>query len=75
MKTTIEINDALLQRAKQLAVEHNVSLKAIFEAALRGYLNEATQRLDPRSSCASARLAVGGCSPGWMRMTGRPSGR
>ena len=63
MKTTIEINDALLQRAKQLAVERNVSLKAIVEAALRGYLNEATQGLDPPSSCANTPLAVVGCSP------------
>jgi hypothetical protein len=43
MKTTIEINDALFQRAKQLAVERNVSLKTVVESALRGYLDEATQ--------------------------------
>jgi hypothetical protein len=35
MKTTIGIDDASLKRAKQLAIERNVSLKALLEAALR----------------------------------------
>jgi hypothetical protein len=58
MKTTIEINDALLQRAKQLAVERNVSLKAIFESALRGYLDGATQ--DPRPPFKLRKRTFGG---------------
>jgi hypothetical protein len=39
MKTTIEINDALLRRAKVHAAERNLSLKALVEQALRQYLD------------------------------------
>jgi predicted transcriptional regulator len=39
MKTTVEINDNLLQRAKRLAAERNETLKAILEAALRQFLD------------------------------------
>lgn len=39
MKTTLEINDVLLQRAKIHAVKRNLSLKAIVEQALRQYLD------------------------------------
>jgi len=35
MKTTIEISDALLRRAKQLAARKNTTLRAILEEALR----------------------------------------
>jgi hypothetical protein len=44
MKTTIEIEDALLKQAKQLAVEHNLSLKAVVELALRRFLEETNQQ-------------------------------
>jgi hypothetical protein len=39
MKTTIEINDALLRRAKVYAAERNLTLKALVEQALRQYLD------------------------------------
>ncbi len=38
MKTTIEINDALLQQAKRVALERKLSLKALVETALRQFL-------------------------------------
>jgi hypothetical protein len=43
MKTTIEISDALLRRAKQLAVRRKTTLRAVIEHALRDALaNEAS---------------------------------
>ena len=39
MKTTIEINDALLLQAKRLAAERHQTLKSILEAALRQFLD------------------------------------
>ena len=47
MKTTIEINDALLKRAKQLAVERNVSFKAILETARRRFVDQAQMPQQP----------------------------
>jgi hypothetical protein len=44
MKTTIEINDVLLQRAKQLALERHVSFKAVVETARRQFLEQAQAR-------------------------------
>jgi hypothetical protein len=38
MKTTIELNDALLQAAKDVAAREGTTLRVIFETALRGYL-------------------------------------
>ena len=38
MKTTIEISDALLRRAKQLAARRNTTLRAVLESALRDAL-------------------------------------
>jgi hypothetical protein len=64
MKTTIEINDALLRRAKQLAVERNVSLKAIIESALRGYLDEATQTPRPPFKLRKRTFSGRGLQPG-----------
>jgi Arc/MetJ family transcription regulator len=40
MKTTVDINDALLQQAKQLAAEREQTLKSILEAALRKFLDD-----------------------------------
>lgn len=39
MKTTLEINDPLLQRAKRLAAERNTTLRMVIETALRQYLD------------------------------------
>jgi hypothetical protein len=38
MKTTIEISDALLRRAKALAARRNTTLRAVLEEALRDAL-------------------------------------
>lgn len=43
MKTTVEINDALLSRAKQLAAERQQTLKSILETALRQFLDANTE--------------------------------
>lgn len=43
MKTTIEINDALLLRAKHLAAERRQTLKSVLEAALRQFLDANTE--------------------------------
>jgi predicted transcriptional regulator len=47
MKTTIEINDALFHRAKQLATQRRTTLRSVIESALR-------QFLDPRESGSQA---------------------
>ena len=39
MKTTLEINDPLLLRAKRLAAERNTTLRMVVESALRRYLD------------------------------------
>lgn len=38
MKTTIEISDAILRRAKQLAARRNTTLRDVIESALRDAL-------------------------------------
>lgn len=42
MKTTVEISDALLRRAKQLAARRNVTLRELLEGALRDALERET---------------------------------
>jgi hypothetical protein len=38
MKTTIELNDMLLQAARDVAARQGTTLRGVFEAALRSYL-------------------------------------
>lgn len=38
MRTTVDLTDALLRRAKKRAAEDGVTLREVIEAALRGYL-------------------------------------
>ncbi len=38
MKTTIELNDTLLQAAREVAARQGTTLRGVFEAALRSYL-------------------------------------
>jgi hypothetical protein len=64
MKTTIEINDALLKQARQLAVERNTSLKAIVEVALRGYLDQAAQPSRPAFELRGCTFGGSGPQPG-----------
>ena len=49
MKTTIEISDALLRRAKALAARRNTSLRAVLEAALRDALDHDAPSAKARS--------------------------
>ncbi|PSR17117.1 DUF2191 domain-containing protein [filamentous cyanobacterium CCP3] len=47
MKTTVEINDALLLRARQVAAARQQTLKSILEAALRQYLDDSAPSQTP----------------------------
>jgi hypothetical protein len=47
MKTTIEINDALVLRAKTLATQRQQTLKSILETALRQFLDANTEATPP----------------------------
>jgi Arc/MetJ family transcription regulator len=44
MKTTVEISDPLLQRAKRLAAKENTTLRELVEAGLRRVLEERSSR-------------------------------
>jgi hypothetical protein len=44
MKTTIEISDAILIKAKQLAREQNITLRSLTEEGLRRIIEERTVR-------------------------------
>ena len=48
MKTTVEISDALLRRAKQLAAQRRTTLRAVLESALRDALDRETPSARPR---------------------------
>jgi len=51
MKTTIDIADALLERAKRLAARRGTTLKQVVEDALRETLRgESKRKLEPRLS-------------------------
>ena len=43
MKTTIELSDALLHTARQVAAERRTTLRSIIELALRQYLDSHAQ--------------------------------
>lgn len=47
MKTTVEISDVLLHRAKQMAAERQQTLKSILESALRQYLDSESSAQKP----------------------------
>ena len=44
MKTTLEISDSLLMRAKELAREQKVTLRSLAEEGLRKVIEERTRR-------------------------------
>lgn len=60
MKTTVEIDDRLLQRAKRYAAQEGTTLRAIIEDALRARL---TVQLKRRSAHRFAPPVVKGSSP------------
>ncbi len=64
MKTTIEINDVLLQRAKQLAVERKLTLKAVIDAALRRFVEEIEQPPQPAPEPRKGSFRGCGLQPG-----------
>ena len=47
MKTTIELSDPLLERAKRLAARDSTTLRELVEAGLRHVLKARTQRVEP----------------------------
>jgi predicted transcriptional regulator len=64
VKTTIELSDGLLERAKQYAAQRNLSLRAVVETALRQHLDsESNGRSAPfrlrRSTFAGRGLQAG----------------
>jgi Arc/MetJ family transcription regulator len=64
MKTTIEINDALLQQAKQVALERKLSLKAVVEAALRQFLDQPQASQQPAFKLRKCTFKGQGLQPG-----------
>jgi predicted transcriptional regulator len=46
MKTTIDIADDLLLRAKKMAVERNVTLRSLIEQALAEVLEQGDERVE-----------------------------
>ncbi|MCS6951477.1 MAG: hypothetical protein RMK57_09840 [Bryobacterales bacterium] len=47
MKTTVEISDALLRRAKQIAAERGVTLRELLETGLRHVVESEEARKRP----------------------------
>jgi hypothetical protein len=64
VKTTIEINDALLRQAKQVALDRKLSLKAVVEAALRQFLNQSGAPHAPGFKLRKCTIKGEGLQPG-----------
>lgn len=62
MKTTIELSDPLLERAKRLAARDSTTLRELVEAGLRHVLKERAQRAEP-FVLRDARVEGRGLSP------------
>lgn len=69
MRTTVEINDELLRRAKRCAADAGESLRAVIEAALRSYLGNGA---DPDGYSLQWRAESGRIQPG-VRLDDRDS--
>lgn len=61
MKTTVEIRDGLLLRAKRRARERRTTLRAVLEESLRRTLDET----EPRQAYRWPDLSVGGPTDPW----------
>jgi Arc/MetJ family transcription regulator len=64
MKTTIEINDALLRQAKQVALDRKLTLKAVVEAALRQFLDQPQASQQPAFKLRKCTFKGQGLQPG-----------
>ena len=64
MKTTVDISDALLHRAKKLATEQHQTLKAIIDSALRQYLDRASPGGKPQFRLRKHPFKGRGLQPG-----------
>jgi Arc/MetJ family transcription regulator len=64
MKTTIEIDDRLLQQAKQVALERKLSLKAVVESALRQFLDQPQTLGQPAFKLRDCSFKGEGLQPG-----------
>lgn len=62
MKTTIEISDPLLERAKRLAARDSTTLRELVEAGLRHVVAERAARAEP-FQLRDARVEGQGLSP------------
>jgi hypothetical protein len=56
MKTTIDLSDALFAAAKNVALERQISLRALVEEGLRRVLSEATTQVKPAFKLKDARV-------------------
>ncbi len=70
MKTTVEISDALLERARELRVEEKTTLRALVEEGLRLVIEERSRRGPFKLRKASFRGR--GLRPELQRATSRP---
>ncbi len=76
MKTTIELSEGLLREAKESASRQGTTLRAVIEAALRGYLE--AQASQPGPAFRLRRHTVGGnglrpelTEAGWQQILDR----
>jgi hypothetical protein len=71
MKTTIEISDPLLEKAKEVAARERTTVRALVERGLRRVLNEPGRRTPFRLRKASYKgrgLQPGAASAGWKAL-------
>jgi hypothetical protein len=71
MKTTIEISDPLLEKAREVAAREGTTVRALVERGLRRVLQERTRRAPFRLRKASYRgrgLQPGAAQAGWQAL-------
>lgn len=73
MKTTIELNDTLLQAARDVAARQGTTLRGVFEAALQSYLqSQSSTRHAPfrlrRHTFSGNGLRPEAAEAGWERI-------
>ncbi|MFU8820492.1 MAG: CopG family transcriptional regulator [Gammaproteobacteria bacterium] len=63
MKTTLDLSDGVLERAKEHAMHEGRTLRAVVEDALRLYLNSLESSARPRPGLAIQPWGRGGMQP------------